>query len=138
MFECNQHSWGNMGLINYAMESFPSALSAFRKAVQISLEINPDENGTSFLGRLVNNMACVNAEMGKIPLAQSEFEESLRIQKGSFPCASFDSNSSAEEGLLSISVAIFNIGVICAKQKQYQTAISHVEGSLTVRPFLRL
>lgn len=124
-----QHSWANMGLINYAMEAFPSSLSAFRKAVQLSSE----HGGTSLSGRLANNMACVNAEdTGKLAFAQSEFEESVRVQKDNSPDGSFETNSSAGEDLLSISITIFNIGIVCAKQKQYQSAIAHVEASLNV------
>ena len=56
--------WANLGLINYSMGSFPSALAAFRKSIQMSSKFYPEGHLT---GRLVNNMACVNFEMAKYP-----------------------------------------------------------------------
>lgn len=117
------NSWSNIGLISYAMDALPSALSAYRKAVQISSSLFADDQETPALGRLTNNLACVNAEIGNTSLAQSEFEESLRVQE--------ETSNGAD--LLSVSIAIFNIGVMSAKQQQYQAANSHVQACYSVR-----
>jgi tetratricopeptide (TPR) repeat protein len=121
-----QHSWANMGLIHYSMEAHTPAITAFRNAIQLSAGTSGDGR-TSLSGRLQNNLACVNAEMGSLELALSEFEQSLRWQKDS--SSSNDADTSDADNLLSISLTIFNIGVTCARQKHYHAAFKHTEAS---------
>lgn len=119
-----QHAWTNLGMIQYAIEAFPSAIHSFRQALRLSSD--------PVSGRIMNNLACANAEMKKYSLAHSELVKSLRIQK-SWQSASFDTDTSAGEDLLSIACAIFNVGFVCAQQRKYIDAICHIEACLAVR-----
>eukprot|EP00804_Cyclotella_cryptica_P026388 CCRYP_020289-RA/>CCRYP_020289-RA protein AED:0.00 eAED:0.00 QI:1559/1/1/1/0.66/0.5/4/1422/788 len=120
------HSWANMGLIHYSVEAHTSAIMAFRNAIQLSEGISVYDS-SSLSGRLQNNIACVNVEMGSLDVAILEFEQSLRWQKDA--SSSHDAETSDAENLLSISLTIFNIGVTCAKQKHYDAALKHTEAS---------
>lgn len=116
-----------MGLISYAMESFPSSLTSFRKAAQLSMEAASHVSGI-----FINNVACVHTDMSKVSLARTEFDKSVQVQKGESLDISFDSVALGRDELLSISISIFNVGVSCAKQKQYETAVSHIDACFSV------
>ena len=119
-----------MGLIHYAVEDHTSAVTAFRNAVDISEGI--DEIYLS--GRLKNNLGCVITEIGNMESALAEFEQSLQCQK--YATSSNDSDVSDADNLLSISITIFNIGVICARQKRYTTGMKHIEASYAMQEAL--
>ena len=117
--------WANIGLLNYAMGSSPSALAAFRKAVQMSSKFHPDGYST---GRLVNNMAVANFEIvGKLPLVTSQLQQALQLQRGDGGNDNNNAVISAGEDLFSTSVTIFNIGVVHAAQREHQEASSHLK-----------
>ena len=130
--EASVNIWANLGLINYAMGSLTSSLAAFRKAIQMSTKFFPP-NG-QLTGQLVNNMAVVNFDIGKLPLVQSQFKQSLQIQKGN---GSFDDiNAFSVEDLFSISISIFNVGVVSARQHDVAAAISHLQTCLSIQEAL--
>lgn len=119
------NSWANLGFIYFAIGSATSALASFCKAVQMSSEFYPEGHVT---GKLVNNMACVNFEIGKMPLVQSQFKQSIQLQRGGCDDSSLDDIAlSSEDDLFSISIAIFNMGVTCTRQNQYDAAISQLQ-----------
>jgi len=123
--------WANMGLISYAMESFPSSLTSFRKAAQLSMEAASHVSGI-----FINNIACVHTDMSKLSLARTEFDKSVQVQKGESLDISLDSVALGRDELLSISISIFNVGVSCAKQKQYETAVSHIDACFSIQSTL--
>lgn len=122
-----------MGLIYYALEEYSSAVVAFRNAIDISVGVSTDGE-TPITGRLQNNLGCVKIEISNIEEALNEFEQSLRCQKHN---DSFDdADTSDAVNLLSISLTIFNIGVACARQRHYHTAMKHTEASLAMQEAL--
>ncbi len=119
------NSWADLGLINFAIGKVTSALASFRKAVHMSSNSHPEGHLT---GKLVNNMACVNFYFGKMPLVQSQFKQSIQLQKDGCSFSSLDDiGLSSKDDLFSISITIFNMGVTFARQDQYDAAISYVE-----------
>lgn len=120
------HSWSNLGLINFAIGSTTLALASFCKAKQMSSKFYPDGHLT---GKLMNNMACVNFKIGKMPLAQSQFKQSIKLQRSSLD----NIELSSENDLFSISIAMFNMGVTCARKKQCDAAISHIEACYAIQ-----
>ncbi|KAL9185053.1 hypothetical protein ACHAXT_002830 [Thalassiosira profunda] len=124
--------WANLGLANYALGSFASALAAFRKAGQMASQYLPDDGALA--GRLANNQAVVNFEVGKLPLVQSQFRRSLQLQRGtSSSSPDVDSGEAAGEDLFSISITIFNVGAVCARQAQHASAASHLQACLAIQ-----
>jgi tetratricopeptide (TPR) repeat protein len=125
------NSWADLGLINFAIGAVTSALASFRKAVQMSSNSHPEGQLT---GKLVNNMACVNFDFGKMLLVQSQFKQSIQLQRGGYSISSLDDVAlSSKDDLFSISITIFNIGVACARQNQWDAAISYLEACYAIQ-----
>ncbi|KAL3756176.1 hypothetical protein ACHAWU_007127 [Discostella pseudostelligera] len=122
--------WANLGLINYAIGSAPSSLAAFRMAAQISSKFYPDEH---LMGRLMNNMAVVNFEIGtNMHLVQSQFKQALQMQKGDSTDLS-ESTDLSVGNILSASISTFNVGVTKAKQNQVDAAISYMSACYSIQ-----
>jgi tetratricopeptide (TPR) repeat protein len=125
------NSWADLGLINFAIGSVNSALASFRKAVHLSSKNYPKGHLT---GKLVNNMACVNFEIGKMPLVQSQLKQSIQMQRGGCNSSSLNGiELSSEDDFFSISITIFNMGVTCARQNQCDAAISYLEACYAIQ-----
>lgn len=120
--------WSNLALIRYALGSFAPALAAFRKAVELSSLL--EERGK---GILLNNIGCINFDVGKLSLVQSQLKQSLQLQKA----LETNAPTSAEgRGFFSISITMFNVGVVAASSGWSDLALSHIQACLAIQQAL--
>eukprot|EP00580_Thalassiosira_gravida_P009135 CAMPEP_0201629944 /NCGR_PEP_ID=MMETSP0493-20130528/4429_1 /ASSEMBLY_ACC=CAM_ASM_000838 /TAXON_ID=420259 /ORGANISM="Thalassiosira gravida, Strain GMp14c1" /LENGTH=239 /DNA_ID=CAMNT_0048101015 /DNA_START=407 /DNA_END=1126 /DNA_ORIENTATION=- len=114
------------GLAHLALEKLGDAMACMLRVRRVREDALGRQHGPHpEIGAILNNMACVQYELGDYKRAESLFQEALDLQREVF--------TTEPDFLKGVSIVLCNIAFLHAKSGSFPKALIELEGALQIR-----